>query len=349
MRNTILFYFLVTLGFPIHSLADSPKVAVDIAPLHSLVSQVMDGVNQPDLIIPAEASPHHYTLRPSQARALADSEIIFWVGEELTPWLEKAMDNVASSAKKVSMLDLESTTTYSFREGATFEKHEHHDDHEVVENAHQEHDEHEIGLIDRFLSLFSSENHDYEEHDHEKHDDHDEHMHEGVDPHAWLDPQNAKIWITEITAILSKHDPDNSKTYQSNASKASAELDNLIKQTQDTVSNLGDLKFIVFHDAYQYFEKRFGIAATGSISLGDAEDPSPSRVEAIRDTVKNLKVTCVFAEPQYDAGLVENVFEGSNIASISVMDPLGAEIKTGKMHYSELIQKMAMSLSQCNK
>ena len=128
-----------------------------------------------------------------------------------------------------------------------------------------------------------------------------------------------------------------------------AELNSLIEQTQGTIHDLGDLDFIVFHDAYQYFEKRFGIAAAGSISLGDAEDPSPARIEEIRKIVKKLGVSCVFTEPQYDSGLVENIFEGSGVATIGVMDPLGANIKTGQTHYVELVQQMADSLSQCKK
>ena len=106
-------------------------------------------------------------------------------------------------------------------------------------------------------------------------------------------------------------------------------------------------KFIVFHDAYQYFEKRFGISAAGSIALGDAEDPSPARIKEIRDTVKEIRVTCVFTEPQYNPGLVENVFEGTTVSVIGVMDPLGASLPVGNSHYQQLIQGMVESLSQC--
>ena len=103
----------------------------------------------------------------------------------------------------------------------------------------------------------------------------------------------------------------------------------------------------MFHDAYQYFEKRFDVPATGSISLGDAEDPSPARIKEIRDTVKKLGVSCVFTEPQYNPGLVKNVFEGTSVATIGVMDPLGANLSIGSSHYQELIKGMAFSLSQC--
>lgn len=368
MRTPLIALGLLGLSLPLKALAESPNVVVDIAPLHSLVSQVMDGVESPALIIPAEASPHHYALRPSQAQALADADLVFWMGEELTPWLEKAINNVADSAQKVGMLNIEATTTYPFREGATFEEHAHHDEEEHGDEHHEEtnaHDDHEHGpsLVDRFLSLFSSEDHGHgeehahhDEHDHgdshdgkhdEKHEGHDDHHHDGIDPHAWLAPNNAKLWIAEIAKVLSEKDPQNSSTYEENASNAIAELDKLIEQTSAEISPLGDIRFIVFHDAYQYFEKSFGIAASGSISLGDAEDPSPARMAEIRSTVQDLGVTCVFAEPQYDDGLVNNIFEGSTITAIGVMDPLGASLEVGKTHYANLIRGMAASLAHC--
>lgn len=388
MRTPLIALGLLGLSLPLKALAESPNVVVDIAPLHSLVSQVMDGVESPALIIPAEASPHHYALRPSQAQALADADLVFWMGEELTPWLEKAINNVAGSAQKVGMLDIEATTTYPFREGATFEEHAHHDEEEYGEEHHEDehahhdsghddehheetntHDEHEHGpsLVDRFLSLFSSDDHGHdEEHAHhdehghgdshddehdgkheDEHEGHDDHHHDGIDPHAWLAPNNAKLWIAEIAKVLSEKDPENSSTYEENASNAIAELDKLIDQTSAEISALGDIRFIVFHDAYQYFEKSFGIAASGSISLGDAEDPSPARIAEIRNTVQDLGVTCVFAEPQYDDGLVNNIFEGSTITAIGVMDPLGASLEVGKTHYANLIRGMAASLAQC--
>mgnify|MGYP000126735887 CR=1 FL=1 len=293
-----------------------PKVAVDIAPIHSLVSQVMEGVGQPDLLIPAEASPHEYTLRPSQAKALSDADIVFWTNEALTPWLEKALDNIAHSAQKVELLALEGTVTHSYREGATFESHEHHNEEHSTEEEHHEETEH--------------------------HDDHDE-----VDPHAWLDPQNAKTWLAKMAQILGKRDPANAHIYAENAAKAVIKLDVLIHSTQSAIDTIGEPKFIVFHDAYQYFEKRFGISAAGSISVGDAEDPSPARIKEIQNTVNELGVTCVFTEPQFNPGLVRNVFEGTKVTTMGVMDPLGSDIKIGSNHYFRLIESMTNSLKSC--
>ncbi len=357
MRHKLLACAALSIVLSSKVQASTPSVAVDIAPLHSLVSQVMEGVGKPNLLIPAEASPHQYSLRPSEAKALADAEVVFWVGEGLTPWLEKALDNVATSAQKIEVLEIEGTTTYAFREGATFESHDHGDEEHHEDEHHDEHhkDEHDDHKDEHHADKHDDHHDEHKEDKHAKHDEHEKedhhdghhHDHEGNDPHAWLDPKNAKVWIKNIAVVLAKQDPENASTYSANAAKATASLDQLITSTQSKLGKLDKPKFIVFHDAYQYFEKRFGVPAAGSISLGDAEDPSPARIKEIRDTVKKLGVTCVFTEPQYNPGLVKNVFEGTSISTIGVMDPLGASITTGSGHYQSLIQGMVNSLSQC--
>lgn len=382
MRYPLLSSAALCLSLSINAQA-SPSVAVDIAPLHSLVSQVMEGVATPNLLIPAEASPHGYSLRPSEAKALADAELVFWVGESLTPWLEKSLDNLADSAQKIEVLEIDGTVIHGFREGATFASHddhghdgeehddhhdeEHHDDHdkhddhdehkhdhhEKEDKHHDDHDKHDDHKHEE-KHHDDHDRHDVHKHEEEKHAGHDDHKeeghhdeHEGNDPHAWLDPTNAKVWVKAISELLAKQDPANAAAYASNATKAIASLDALIATTSKKIDALGQPQFIVFHDAYQYFEKRFGISAAGSISLGDSEDPSPARIKEIRDTVKELGVSCVFTEPQYNPGIVKNVFEGSAVTTIGVMDPLGASLTEGASHYVELIEGMVNSISQC--
>jgi len=286
----------------------------------------MGNVGQAKLLIPAEASPHNYTLRPSEAKALADADLVFWMGENLTPWLEKAIDNLASSAQKIEVLEIEGTITHEFREGATFASHDHdHGEHEGHHDEHEEdhHDEHEKDHHDEHEKDHHDE-HEKDHHDEHEKDHHDEHKEGHHDEHK-----------------EGHHDEP------SNAATAIASLDALIQSTNTRISQLGNPQFIVFHDAYQYFEKRFGIAAAGSISLGDAEAPSPARINEIRETVKELGISCVFTEPQYNPGLVKNVFEGTRVSTIGVMDPLGVELPIGSSHYQALIQKMADSISQC--
>ena len=327
--------------------ASPPKVVVDIAPVHSLVAQVMAGVGEPDLVIRAGASPLEYSLRPSEAKALSRADVVFWIGEEFTPWLEASLENLASGATKVALLEIPGTTLYDFREGATFEAHDHHDD----ENGHDDEHAHEEEDHDD-EHAHEEDGHDdehaqKEEHDHEGEDHHDEHGEH--DPHAWLDPANAKVWLQAIAGVLSEKDAANAATYRSNATEAIAKLDAQIASIRTQIQKLRDRKFIVFHDAYQYFERRFDIQATGAISIGDASDPSPKRVKEIRDTVAELGIRCVFSEPQFNPQMVRTVFESTEVTTIGVIDPIGADIAIGKNHYHKLLEALVSSIAQCQK
>ena len=300
--------------------ADVPKVAVDIAPVHSLVARVMNGVGQPNLMIPAGASPHDYQLRPSEAKAIQDANLIFWMGEDLTPWLEKALSSLAEGTPTSTLLEVEGIQLLDFREGALFEAHDHDD--------HDDHDDHK--------------DHD----DHDDHDDHEGHAHGDHDPHAWLSPTIAKVWLNEIAAKLSAIDPDNAGSYFANAASAKQDLDALSTEINKILDPIRDRRYVVFHDAYQYFEKDFGISASGAISLGDASDPSPARLEEVRKRVVDESVHCVLAEPQYNSGLVAAVVEGTD-AKTAVIDPLGAGLEIGPSLYNKLIRNLATNLANC--
>ncbi len=319
MLKKALLGTFISLATSSFAYAQVPKVAVDIAPLHSLVTQVMGEVGKPELLIRPEASPHEYALRPSEAKALSQADIVFWIGEGLTPWLAKPLSSLADSAIQIEMMESKGTTLYDFREGATFEGHEEHK---------EEHD-------------------DKHDHDHEEESDEAEHHHEGHDPHTWLDPKNAAVWVNTILEALVKADPEHAQAYQDNAKATIARLSQLTTDIEKQANQLKGMKFIVFHDAYQYFERRFNLTAAGAISLSDASDPSPARVKEIRQTVKDLGVSCVFTEPQYNPKLVNTVFEGSTVTTIGTMDPIGADIAIGSDQYTSLLSAMINSLKQC--
>ena len=347
MRKTLLASAVSMLLSSTAAFADAPSVAVDIPPVHSLVAQVMKGVGVPDLIVQQGASPHGYSLRPAEAKALQNADVIFWVGEALEPWLERSIDSLAADAKSVELMETEGTTELEFREGATFEKHSHahgDHDHEHEHEAKDDHDHDHDHEGEEHEHEHEGHEHEHEGHDHE-HEGHD-HDHHGHDPHSWLDPENARVWLDVIAADLSELDPENAATYAKNAAAGKEELAGLISEIKTDLKDVHDKHFVVFHDAYQYFENRFGLSATGSIRLGDASDPSPARIEEIHDKVAELNVTCVFSEPQFNAGLVKTVFEGTD-AKVGILDPLGSDLALGAALYPELIRNLAKNLKSC--
>jgi zinc transport system substrate-binding protein len=361
------------------ALADAPKVVADIAPVHSLVSRVMDGIGKPDLIVPNETSPHDYRLRPADAEALENAGLVFWMGEGLTPWMERALDSLSGDATVIELLALDETNTLPFREGALFDAHDHddHDDHDKEHDDHDDHDDHDKEHDDHDDHDDHDKEHndhddhddhdhdkehddhdDHDDHDHDKehddHDDHDDHGHDDhaghdhgeFDPHAWLSTDNARTWLNVIAAKLSSIDPANAGGYFSNASEAITELDALDNEVNEMLDPVRGGKFIVFHDAYQYFETVYDFPASGAISLGDASDPGAARIAEIANRIQSENIQCVLSEPQFNANMVDTVMAGTN-AKTEVIDPLGFGIEPGVSLYTKLIKGMASSLVNC--
>ena len=310
------------------------SVVTSIKPVHSLVSGVMQGVGSPTVIIEGAGSPHTYSLKPSQATQLQDADLVFWMGDELEPFLVDAAQNIARNAELVNLFDSHGLKKIRFREGGMFDEHDDHDDH-----AKDDHDDH------------GKEKHakdDHDDHGHDKHakDDHDDHGHGEFDPHVWLDPINAKAIVHEIEEALVKADPKNAKKYEANAVRMAGKLDQLVTELRAQLQPVQGKGFIVFHDAYQYFEQRFGVAAIGSITVSPEVMPGAERVRDLREKIKDLGATCVFSEPQFEPKLVRTLVDGTG-ARTGVLDPLGSSLTKGPDLYFQLVREMARSLKEC--
>jgi len=320
------------------------NVVASIKPVHSLVSAVMDGVAKPTLLVEGAASPHTYSLKPSQAKQLQEADIVFWMSHDLEAFLENSIENIAQRAVSVPLIESHNLIKLSFREGGAFDAHDHddHDDHDDKHDDHDDkHDDHDDKHDDH------DDKHDDHDDKHDDHDDHDNHDdHDETDPHVWLDPQNAKALVHEIEEQLAKIDPENAEVYESNASIIMRKLDKLTNEIDVDLKPIRGRGYVVFHDAYQYFEKRFGISAIGSITVSPEVMPGAERVRELQEKIIELDATCVFSEPQFQPKLVATVTEGTN-AGTGVLDPLGATLENGPKLYFELIRNMANSLKDC--
>ena len=302
----ILGAFWALVATPIQ--AKVPRVATDIPPVHSLVSQVMGELGTPKLIVPPSTSPHGYAMRPSEARALQVADVVFWMGRDLTAWFDRAIQALAANATTVALSESKGLIRHPYRTTNTFDTHTH-DEHE---NEHEQKDD-DLAKID---------------------------------PHLWLDPDNALIFLDVIATTLARLDAIHADTYLTNAAQAKAALEALKSELNATVQPIRGRPFIVFHDAYHYFEHRFDVEAAGSVSIGDASSPGPARIAAIRGKVQTLGATCVFSEPQFEPKLIATIIE-KTAARSGILDPVGATLKPGPDQYSQLLRHLAHGLLAC--
>lgn len=301
--------------------AATPEVVVSIKPIHSLVASIMKGVGEPKLIVEGAASPHTYNMRPSNAAALQKADLIFWVGHGMEAFLEKPLEALGSKATVVTLEDAPGLTKLKFREGGVFEP-------EAEEEGHDHGHNHSAGEV------------------HADGEDDGDHDHEGNDVHLWLDPMNAKAMAAEIEKQLVQADAEHAASYQKNAAELMKQLDTLDAELRTTLEPIKDKPFIVFHDAYQYFEHRYGVKVAGSITVSPESMPGAERVKEIHRKVEDLGATCVFAEPQFEPKLVKVVSEGSKAKS-GVLDPEAGALKEGPDLYFTMMRGIATSLKSC--
>lgn len=312
----------------------APNVVVSIKPIHSLVAAIMQGVAEPTLIVEGSASPHTYTLKPSNARAIESADVVFWVGDGLEKFLEKPLHSLAGKATVIELDDAKGVEKLPFREGGPFEAHDHgeHEGHDHADGDGEAHDH-------------KHEDEHQHAHDH-SHDDGHDHDEGEYDMHLWLDPANAKAMAVEIEKTLITADPGNAKVYQDNTMKLVDRLDALDAEIAATVSPIKDKPFVVFHDAYQYFEHRYGVKTVGSITVSPESIPGADRIKQIHSKVKELNATCVFAEPQFEPKLVNVVIEGTSAKS-GTLDPEAGTLDAGPDLYFKLMRGIATSLKDC--
>ncbi|MCO6178182.1 zinc ABC transporter substrate-binding protein ZnuA [Ciceribacter sp. RN22] len=292
------------------------RVVASVKPVHSLVAAIMQGVGEPALIVGGAASPHTYSLKPSDAQKLEDADVVFWIGHDFEAFLDKPLEALPGDAKVVALSDAPGLVKLPFREGGPFEAHDDgdHEDHAAEVGSEAEH--------------------------------HDEHEHGGTDMHLWLDPMNAKAMAAEIRDTLVAADPTNADAYRKNAEVLDNQIDALDREIAATIAPVKDKPFVVFHDAYQYFENRYHVRVAGSVTVSPETMPGAERLSAIHAKIGELGAACVFAEPQFEPKLLNVVTEGT-AAKSGVLDPAGGALAEGPALYGDLLRAMATSLVAC--
>lgn len=290
---------------PTALLAEVPAVVTDIAVVQALAQTVLGDLGQAAVLLPPGSDAHSYQLRPSQAAALHSADLLFWVGDSLTPWLGRAVAGTGLKGKSVPMLDAPETYRREFAEAG-----EH--DHEAEQTPAEE--------------------------------DHD---HQGIDPHAWLDPSNAQVWLGLIAAELSAVDPANAAAYAANAEAGRARIAALDSELATQLAPLADRPFVVFHDAFGYFADHYGLTVAGALNLGDASAPGAAHLTELRADLAAGGVVCAFPEAGHDARQLALMLEGTATRSGAALDPTGSMLQPGAGLYEALLRDLAARLVAC--
>lgn len=299
--------FAVLVAEPPVSAGSAPLVVVSLKPLHSLVVNIMDGVAQPVLLMSGSESPHSFALKPSQARELQRANAVFWVGPQLERFLVSPLQSLAKDARIVSFVDVVPLLRYR-KEGVW-----------TPSAQHEAHGEHNHGDAQRY----------------------------GVkDPHFWLDPVRVRDTVAVIEQILSEIDPANAAIYGANAARLHGRLDALHRQLKAILAPVREVPYLVSHDAYQYFETRYRLAAVGSLVLNPEIRPGARHVAAIRRKVAQSRVRCVFREPQIPTSVL-SVISDSIEVRIGELDPMGAMQSPGPEAYFRVLTSLAENMAKC--
>lgn len=333
MRYTISL-LCSSLAAALPAFAEVPRVVTDIPPVQSLAAMVMGNLGQPAVLLDRGANAHDFQLRPSQAAALAEAELVIWVGPEMTPWLDRTLDGLSGDGARLALLTVEGTATRSFAEADAHDHAGENHGHDHGEAGHDEAKEKEAG-------------HDHEA-GHEAGHDHDhDHAHDGTDPHAWLDPGNAALWLTAIAAELSRLDPANAGVYSANSVTAAEGIAALDAGIAAQLQPVAGTPFVVFHDAYGYLADHYGLTVAGAVALGDAASPGAAHLKELQGQLAAGQALCIFPEANHDPKLVAVMAEGTGVKLGGALDPEGSQLDPGPALYAALMDELAETLVAC--
>ncbi|RAU21156.1 zinc ABC transporter substrate-binding protein [Paramagnetospirillum kuznetsovii] len=286
--------------------AEPPAVLVSIKPLHGLVASVMKGVAEPGLIVSGNSSPHGYAMKPSNRRAMEKAALVVWVGKDFETWLNGAM---AKNKDRLSMQEIPGMTLLETREGGVWEAHDH-----------------------------GGEHHGPGQHAKEDHDE--------TDGHLWLDPDNAARLVDAVAERLKTLDPSRAATYASNAADTKGRLAKLDDDLKARLAPLAAKPYVVFHDAHQYFEKRYGLSPAGAMTVDPERPLGAKRLAALRDRLKAAKASCVFREPRFGEAAARTLADSANVG-VGQLDPEGTMLDPGPDAYFALMNGLGTALADC--
>ncbi|MBS4689255.1 zinc ABC transporter substrate-binding protein ZnuA [Aeromonas sobria] len=313
MRIIAFFTALLAVSLPVRAL----EVLTTIKPLGFIAAAITDGVSEPKVLLPTGASPHDFSLRPSDIRSINSANLVVWVGPELEGFMAKPL---ANHPHKLTLTQVEGMPLFNY---ATQDSHDSHD-----------HDDHDHGHVA----------HEHGDHDHDE--GHEGHHHEGVDPHIWLGPTQAKVIAKAIASELGKLDPANQARYDANLAAFDAKVDAKDKVIADQMKAVNQKGYFVFHEAYGYWERHYGMSSKGHFTVSPERRPGAKTLVDIRKALEEKQASCIYAEPQFSPAVIESVARNTS-AKVLLLDEVGEQVPLGPDGYPQFMQQLADAFAQC--
>ena len=322
MNKTISVLFATTI-FTAPVLADQLRVVVDIPPVHGIVEGVLGSNASITTLISRGIDPHNYTMKPSHAAALSEADLIVLIGESLTPSLAEKLPSLASNAQIIELAKVSNVHLIAYEDA--------HEDHE--DDAHHDDDHHDDHADEK----------EQNEHEHDEHhdDEHDSHDHSGINPHMWLDIDNADVWAHAIAKSASELSTALTSDINANLAAFEQALIGLKSEMQTLTAK----PYSVSHDAFGYLEESFGIDHPQAVTNGMGLRPSPSDMANLRAQIEATPPACIIIDPNDHTALAYALAEEYSIKTVE-FSQLG-EIVEGENAYLILMQGAVTAFKTC--
>ncbi|MGL6523133.1 zinc ABC transporter substrate-binding protein ZnuA [Aeromonas dhakensis] len=303
MRILALITALLAVSLPVRAL----EVLTTIKPLGFIAAAITDGVSEPKVLLPTGASPHDFSLRPSDIRSINEADLVVWVGPELEGFMAKPL---AKHPHVLTLTRVEGMPLFDYSKLAGHEEH--------ADEAHEGHD----------------------------HDGHEGHHHEGVDPHIWLGPTQALVIAKALSETLSAQDPANAERYRANLLAFKAEVEAKDKVIAEQMKAVNQKGYFVFHEAYGYWERHYGMSSKGHFTVSPERRPGAKTLVEIRKALEEKKASCIYAEPQFSPAVIESVARNTG-AKVLLLDEVGEQVPLGPDGYPRFMQQLADAFAEC--
>ncbi|MFQ1806116.1 zinc ABC transporter substrate-binding protein ZnuA [Aeromonas veronii] len=309
MRIIALFTALLAVSLPVRAI----EVLTTIKPLGFIAAAITDGVSEPKVLLPTGASPHDFSLRPSDIRSINSADLVVWVGPELEGFMAKPL---ANHPHALALTQVEGMPLFNYATQDSHDSHDH-DDHDHAAHEHGDHDE-----------------------------GHEGHHHEGVDPHIWLGPTQAKVIAKAIASELGKLDPANQARYDANLAAFDTKVDAKDKVIAGQMKAVNEKGYFVFHEAYGYWERHYGMSSKGYFTVSPERRPGAKTLVDIRKALEEKQASCIYAEPQFSPAVIESVARNTG-AKVLLLDEVGEQVPLGPDGYPQFMQQLADAFAQC--